>query len=183
MIHGTPHALFLLLVALMAAQRLLELAKSRKHERALMLQGGIEVAAGHFSWMRAIHAGWLIAMAVESTLFGELPRTTSLITFGMLFMLGQSLRLGAMETLGSRWTARVYCVPNEDLVTRGLYRYVSHPNYLGVVIEIAAVPMLFGCWRTALVFSVLNALILAIRIPSETGALRMYAAREETEHA
>lgn len=175
--------LFLVMVLLVSVQRLLELRKSRVHERALVLRGGIEIGASHFPWMRAIHAAWLVAMVVESSVSGRLPELPELVTFAALFVVGQALRLAAMETLGPRWTARVYCVPGETLVTGGLYRHIAHPNYLGVILEIAALPMLFDCWRTSLTFSTCNALILAVRIPVETQALRAFVDQEHATHA
>ena len=89
----------------------------------------------------------------------------------LVFVTGQVLRLSAMRTLGWRWSVRIYTVPSMKPVATGIYRYLRHPNYLGVALEIAALPLVHGGWRTALVYTVLNAGLLAVRIKAEERAL------------
>lgn len=164
-------AAFAGLVALLAVQRLLELRLSARHEVALRARGALEAGAGLMPWMRALHAGWLVAMPLEVFLLDR-PFVGALAIIGAIGLAaGQALRYAAIRTLGERWTVRVLVLPGASLVRRGLYRRLRHPNYLGVVLEIAFVPLIHTAWATALGFSVLNALVLAARIRTEDAAL------------
>lgn len=162
--------LFTLLVALVALQRLFEVRLSRRHERALFARGAQEHAAHQMPWMVALHGAWLVCMLGE--VWGlHAPFDARAATVALcVFFAGQALRLAAMRALGPRWTVRVITLP-EPPVTSGIFRYVRHPNYLGVALEIAALPLVHGAYRTALVFSVLNAVLLAFRVRAEERAL------------
>lgn len=164
--------IFAALVVLIGLQRLLELRLSARNEAALRAQGAIEAGAGLMPWMRLFHATWLVAMVAEVFYF-ERPFIPLLAACAMLCALaGQALRYAAIRELGSRWTVRVLVLPDVPPVRRGIYRYLRHPNYVGVVLEIAFIPLIHGAWLTALVFTVLNALILRARIRTEEAALR-----------
>ena len=123
-----------------------------------------------FRYFIALHAVFPLALIAEVVGCGTRPGDFWLLWL-TLWMVGEGLRAGAMRTLGDRWTARLYVVPGERRVRRGLYRYLGHPNYLGVVLELAALPLLFGAWRTALAMGIANALLLALRIRDEERAL------------
>jgi methyltransferase len=158
----TPAAIILALVTL---QRLGELVIARRNTRALLARGAYEAAPGHYSLIVAVHTLWLAALwwlapgkAVSWPLIG-------------LFLLLQLGRLWVLATLGRRWTTRIIVVPGEQLVARGPFRFVRHPNYLVVIGEIAVLPLAFGLWQAALLFSLLNAAVLAIRIRAEEKAL------------
>jgi methyltransferase len=167
----TPLVVYLGLVGLIALQRLNEMRRSARNEVGLKALGGYEVGAGHFPLMRALHTLWLVACALEAVTL-EIPDSRGVATAGLLgLMVGQSLRIAAIRALGARWTVRVIVVPGEILVRGGIFRWLRHPNYLGVVIEIAALPLAFGCWWTAGVFSVANLLLLRHRIAVEEAAL------------
>jgi methyltransferase len=161
-------ALWLCLVA----QRLWELRLSRKHERALRERGAIEHASEQMIWMMSLHSAWLAASLLEVWLLAR-PFVWALAGPALLvFALGQSLRIAAMHTLGERWTVRVITPPrSEPPVTTGIYRHVRHPNYLGVALEIAALPLVHGAYLSALLFSLLNGLLLRARIRAEERAL------------
>jgi methyltransferase len=163
--------LFSALVAALSAQRLLELRKSRRNERELRRRGAREHAPGHFTAMRVLHGSWLAAMPLEVWLCRTrlVPGVAALALAGGAA--GQFLRHAAMRALGPRWTVRIFTLPGEPAVTSGVYEYLRHPNYVGVALEIACVPLLHGAWRSALVFSALNAALLAVRIRSEEQAL------------
>lgn len=162
---------FTVLVALVAAQRLWEVQKSRRHERALHHAGAIEHAPGQMRWMSLLHSAWLTSCLAEVYLLDRQPRPwISLVAFGA-FLAGQALRLSAMRALGERWTIKVLVLPERPVVTDGIYRWLRHPNYLGVAIEVAALPAVGGAWITAVVFSLANALLLACRIRAEEHAL------------
>ncbi|HVJ18903.1 MAG TPA: isoprenylcysteine carboxylmethyltransferase family protein [Polyangiaceae bacterium] len=166
-------ALFTALCGLVAAQRLAELDASKQNEERLLARGGREHGAGHFAAMRALHAGWLVSCCAEVWLL-ERPFTLELaLPMLVLFATGQCLRLSARRALSGRWSVRVITLPGVPLVTSGPYRFLRHPNYLGVVLELAALPLVHGAWLTAIVFSLLNALVLAVRIRHEEAALAL----------
>lgn len=154
-----------LVLALVTLSRVVELPIARAHTRALKAQGGYEVAPGHYPLIVALHAAWLGA------LWWSVPGKPISIALLILFGLIEIARIWTLQTLGKRWTTRIIVVPGEQLVARGPYRFVSHPNYLVVIAEIAVLPLVFGLWQAALVLSVLNAIILTIRIRAENGAL------------
>jgi methyltransferase len=163
---------FALFVMALAAQRVLELRRSRLNERELVARGGREHAQKQVRVMQALHASWFLAMGYEVfALEAELVPGLALAAFA-LFIIGQALRYAAMHALGPRWTVRIITVPTAPVVRRGIYRHLRHPNYLGVILEILAVPLLHGAWRTALVFSCANAAFLVWRIRAEERALR-----------
>jgi methyltransferase len=163
---------FFALVLLVAAQRVLELRKSAKNEARLLAAGGRTHADGQASWMRLMHTAWFVAMLVEVVVLDRpfLP-VVSAVAFAV-FAAGQALRLAAMHALGDRWTVTVVTLPGVRAVDAGVFRYVRHPNYLGVVLEIAALPLVHGAWLTSITFTVMNALFLRARIRAEEAALR-----------
>lgn len=164
--------LFLGLVVAVALQRLWELTVSRKHERQLHAAGALEHAARQMPWMTAVHALWLLCSPLEVFL-AERPLLPWLAGVALLlFLLGQALRLLAMRSLGPRWTVKVITpVCEHPPVSSGVYRYLRHPNYLGVVLEIAALPLVHTAWLSALVFSAANGVVLYFRIRAEERAL------------
>jgi methyltransferase len=163
----TIRAVDLLIIALVAAARLTELAVSRRNQRRLLSQGGRETGAGHYPAIVALHGAWLIAMAAVVTLY---PAELEILPLAAFLAL-QPLRLWVLMTLGPYWTTRIITVPGAPLVTRGPYRFLRHPNYAIVVGEIALLPLAFGAWPLALAFSALNGVLLAIRIKAEEAAL------------
>ena len=164
-------------VALVALQRLLELALSRRHERLLLARGAIERGREHYPLIVTLHVLWLLSTLVEGLLRGpELPTLWPIPL--ALFLLVQPLRYWAILSLGDYWNTRILVVPGAELVRRGPYRYFRHPNYVVVVVEIAAFPLIFGSWVTALVFSMLNAALLYVRIKEENRALAQLAGQQ-----
>jgi methyltransferase len=160
-----------LVVGLVTVQRLAELAYSRRNERRLKAEGGVEHGAGHYPVIAGLHLAWLISMLLEVP--ADAPvRWPFLIAFLAL----QGLRAWVMTSLGRHWTTRVIVVPGRPLVRVGPYRYLKHPNYLVVAGEIALLPLAFGAWRIAVVYSVLNALLLWHRIRVENRALASVSA-------
>lgn len=152
-------------------QRLFELYKSEVHRKRLLMRGGREYGAGHFPFMALIHAFWLIAMPLEVWFFERPIYPLLALGAGAFFLLGQVFRNLAMRELGERWCARIMTLPGRPPVTSGIFNYIRHPNYVGVVLEIAAAPMLHTAYLTAIIFSVFNALILWVRIKEEEKAL------------
>ena len=166
--------LFVGIVLALAAQRLFELRLSRRNEARILAQGGRKHAPEQFAAMKLLHATWFLAMVVE-VVWLDRPFVL-LLSLGALIVLaiGQSLRYAAMRALGWRWTVRIMTLPDRPPITHGIYRYLRHPNYLGVILEIASVPLLHTAVFTALFFSVANACLLAIRIRAEEKALSMH---------
>ena len=157
-------------VALIAVQRLLELRLSRGHELALRAKGAYERGAGHYPLIVVLHAAWLLATLVEGWLRGaELSPLWPL--WAALFLGGQALRYWAILSLGERWTTRVIVLPGAPLVGSGPYKFLPHPNYLAVMLEIFAVPLMFGAWITAGGFTLLNAGVLLGRVRAEERGL------------
>ena len=155
----------IVILTLVSAQRLGELVLARKNTARLMAQGGVETGAGHYPLIVALHAAWLVGLFLLAW-----DRPVNWFWMGV-FVLLQLGRVWVIASLGERWTTRIITVPGEPLIRRGPYRFVSHPNYLVVAAEIAVLPLAFDLIAFAAVFSVLNALILAIRIRAESAVL------------
>lgn len=162
---------YVFLVLAVALQRLLETRLSRANEAELKALGGVEHAPGQMPIMIALHASWLVCMLLEVFVF-ERPVHRGLTVIALLvFCIGQALRLSAMHALGTRWTARIITLPREPSVASGVFRFLRHPNYLGVILEIAALPLVHSAWLTAIVFSLANGVLLSFRIAAEERAL------------
>ena len=158
-------------VALVALQRLAELVHARRNEAGLRARGGVEVGARHYPFFVLLHGSWLLALAVLVD-----PAATVNWPLLGLYLVLQAGRIWVVASLGPYWTTRIITVPDAPLVRTGPYRWFRHPNYLVVVAEIAVLPLAFGAWRIAIVFSALNAALLWHRIRVETAAL---AARDK----
>lgn len=171
MVGYETHLAFTLLVVVVAIQRLLELRLSRCHERMLLARGGREHAPEQMPWMRALHASWLLAMVAEVWLLERpFPPELAAAAFA-IFAVGQMLRIVAMRTLGERWTVKIFTLPGAAPVSTGIFRWLRHPNYLGVVLEMVALPLVHGAFLTAGAFSALNGLLLFFRIRAEEASL------------
>ena len=166
----TARDLYLGLLALFALERGAELWLSTRNARRALARGAVESGRGHYPAMVAVHTLFLAACAAEALAFPEPPPAAALAAVAGA-LLAQGLRWWAVASLGDRWSTRILVVPGEAPVTRGPYRWLRHPNYLAVVVEVACLPLAFGSWRTALAFSALNALLLLRRIPAEERAL------------
>lgn len=160
-----PNLYAVLLLAFVTAQRLGELWIARRNTHDLLARGAVEHGAAHYPWIVALHAAWLIGLWVIAY---DLPvQRWWLLAYAVL----QVLRGWVLASIGRRWTTRILIVPGETLVRRGPYRLVPHPNYAVVVGEIFVLPMVFGLWPYAMVFSLLNAAVLTVRIRAEERAL------------
>ena len=172
--------IFVGVVALLAVQRLFELRLSAKHVAALKAEGGYEVGSGHMNTMRLLHTAWFVAMLAEVFLLDR-PFVLWLAALGLAgLIVGQLLRYTAIRALGPRWTVNIMILPQAPAVSSGLYGKIRHPNYLGVILEIACVPLLHTAWITSVVFTMLNALLLRVRIRTEEQALREANRYDET---
>ncbi len=164
-------SLYLVFLAFIAAERLLELVLARRNAAWSFARGGVEHGRGHYPVMVLLHTALLLGAPVEVWLLAR--HTSPLLAGSMLLIavLAQALRWWCITSLGPRWNTRVIIVPGLSPVTTGPYRWFTHPNYIAVVVEGLALPLLHGAWLTALVFSTLNALLLRARIRCEDEAL------------
>lgn len=155
----------IVILALVTGERLAELPVARRNTRRLLERGGREHAPGHYSLIVAVHVAWL------ASLWWLAPKQDLHFWWLAAFVVIEAGRLWVLTTLGPRWTTRIVVVPGEHLVRRGPYRFVNHPNYWVVSGEIGVLPLVFGLWHVALLFTLLNAAVLAIRIRAENAAL------------
>jgi len=167
----TSVALYLAFLALLYAERGVELAVSFRNSRLALASGGVESGRGHFPVMVAVHAVFPFACASEVLVLDRaFPGTVGYAALGVA-LLAQVLRWWAVATLGRRWNTRVIAAPGAPPVTAGPYRYLRHPNYLAVMLEAASVPLIHGAWLCAFVFVAANAALLSVRIPAEERAM------------
>lgn len=160
------------LLALVVIQRIFELTHARRNERRLRARGAVELGAGHYPVMVVLHALFLAACLAEPWLL-ERPLVPRLaLAMVLVLLVATGLRYWAIRSLGERWTTRVLILPAAPLVRSGPYRFLPHPNYLAVVLEIAALPLVHTAWLTALVFTLANAVLLTVRIRVEGRGLR-----------
>ena len=162
---------FTILVALVGVERLAELVVSKRNAAWSKEQGGVETGFSHYPVMVVLHTGLLVGALVEA--YVREPSVPSVLAWSMLLVvvLTQALRWWCISTLGRRWNTRVIVVPGLAPVTSGPYRLMSHPNYVAVVLEGIALPLVHAGWITAVVFTVLNAILLTVRIRVEDAAL------------
>jgi methyltransferase len=153
------------ILGLVTLQRLGELWLANRNTRRLLANGAHEVAASHYPLIVIVHALWL------ATLWWLAPPRPIDSFWLALFILIEFARIWVLASLGTRWTTRIIVLPNAPLVRRGPYRWVNHPNYLVVIAEIAVLPLVFGMPQIALLFTLLNAAVLTIRVREENRAL------------
>ena len=151
------------LLLLATLQRLIELVIASRNTRALLAEGAYEVGRGHYPAIVFLHTAWLAVLwaffLFDLTLFQPWA--------AVAYLAVQGLRLWTLLSLGRYWTTRIIVVPDAPLVRTGPYRFIRHPNYLVVVLEIALLPLALGSWPLALGFSIVNAILLAWRIRTE----------------
>lgn len=153
-------------VLLVGLQRLSELWLSRRNAQRLLAEGGREIGAGHYPVLIAVHVGWLAA--IFFLVPADAPAYWTVIAAYLVVQIG---RVWVIATLGRFWTTRVIDMPTAPLVKRGPYRWLKHPNYVVVALEVALLPLAFGAWEIALAFSAANAAVLAWRLRVENAAL------------
>jgi methyltransferase len=164
-------AWFVVLVALVAVERLAELVVARRNERWSRARGAVEVGARHYPVMVVLHTGLLFGAIAEAAL-GSRPFLPALgWPMLLLVIISQALRWWCIRTLGRQWNTRILVVPGLSRVIGGPYRVLPHPNYVAVVVEGFALPLVHTAWMTALAFTVLNAGLLSLRISTENRAL------------
>jgi methyltransferase len=175
-------AVFLGFMGLLVGERLVELWLSKRNAARAFARGGVETGQGHYRVMVAFHTLFLFACVAEVFLLARpFPGAWG---WGALAaaLAAQGLRYWAIATLGERWNSRIIVLPEAPPVTGGPYRYLRHPNYVAVVLELLVVPLIHGAWLTAAVFTVGNAALLFVRIRAEEAALGEAYARAFAHH-
>jgi methyltransferase len=172
----TSVLLYLGFLCLLVCERGAELLLTRRNARVALAAGGVETGRRAYAVMVVVHILFPVACAGEVLLLSR-PFPGALGLAALAVAIGaQALRWWAIATLGWRWNTRIIVVPDASPITGGPYRFLRHPNYLAVILEMLGIPLIHGAWLTALVFSSLNAALLAVRIPTEERVLgRLYA--------
>lgn len=166
------------LIALVGVERLAELVVAKRNAKWSFARGGIETGRGHYPAMVALHTAFLLSCILETIVFDRPFIPLLGWTMFALFLAAQALRWWCIETLGHQWNTRVIVVPGMQRITSGPYRWMSHPNYVAVVVEGIALPLIHTNYITAIAFTTINAFILWLRIRSEREALHMLEVRE-----
>jgi methyltransferase len=173
---------FALLVAVVGLERVAELVVSKRNAAWSRARGGVETGRRHYAVMVVLHTALLVGMLVEVWL--RRPEFVPALGWTMLALVvaSQALRWWCIATLGRQWNTRVIVVPGLPRVTSGPYRFLSHPNYVAVVVEGFALPLVHSAWITAAVFTVCNAVLLSVRLRVENDALaQLPAPRSDAE--
>ncbi|PJE97267.1 hypothetical protein CUT44_13535 [Streptomyces carminius] len=167
--------LFTVLVLAVGLERIAELVVSKRNAAWSLARGGVESGRGHYPFMVVLHTGLLAGALVE--VWVRRPEAVPVLAWTMfaLVVASQALRWWCIATLGRQWNTRVIVVPGAPRVTGGPYRWIPHPNYVAVVVEGIALPLVHSAWITAAVFTVLNAFLLATRVRTEEAALARLA--------
>lgn len=162
---------YLTILTAIVAERFFELWLSRRNAERAFSRGGIESGQTHYKLLVILHVLFLVSCAIESLLHAPaFPR--SLEALALIGAIGaQLVRYWAVLTLGDRWNTRIVVIPGEAPIATGPFRYVRHPNYLAVIMEIACLPLIRALWITAIVFSLANAIVLSVRISAEELAM------------
>jgi methyltransferase len=168
--------MFLFIISFLIAQRLAELALAKRNEKWLRENRAIEYGSSHYPWMVTLHTLFIISIFAEFyfryrtfDLLAQIPYSGFLLIAWLVVLV---LKTWVILSLGKFWNTRILKIPGSSLVRKGPYKFIRHPNYLLVVLEIAIIPMIFAFFYTAIIFSVLNFVMLMIRIRVEEGALR-----------
>lgn len=162
---------FSLLISILILQRVFELVLSKRNERRLRAQGAIESGKSHYPVIVALHVAFFISLVVEVIAFDRTSARWWWAPFAF-FLIAQVLRYWSIATLGRRWNTRILVLPGAAPITIGPYRFLRHPNYLAVAIELISIPLIFQAYFTAIIFTILNAIMMSVRIPAEQRALR-----------
>lgn len=156
--------IFTIFISFLVLQRLSELYISRKNEKWLLEQGGIQYGRRHYPFMIALHTLFIVALIIEFILRGQPPLRP---VFLFLFLLGLTFKYWTITALGKYWTTKIYRIPGAKPVRKGPYRFFKHPNYAEVVLEVAVIPLVFHLYVTVVIFSILNGWMLWVRIKAE----------------
>jgi len=161
---------FWIFFAFLISQRVLELFLAKRNEQIVKSKGALEFDRDGYKYIVAMHVAFFISLALEKfSLQRELNKFWVLFLF--IFFIAQTLRYWAISSLGVYWNTKVLVVPNFHIITKGPYKYLKHPNYIAVIIEIAVIPSIYSCYLTSILFSIINFILVRRRIEIEENAL------------
>ncbi len=167
--------IYQLLIGFVIIQRLIELYYSKKNIDYILSQGGKVIPEMNYLFMVILHFSWLAGLTYNILVpIQQVDLDFNFIFFLSVFVMGQCFRILAMKALGKRWTTRIAILPNVDVIDRGIFRYIKHPNYIGVILEILALPLMIHLYLFSIFFSVSNIIILYFRVKKEEESLRHY---------
>jgi methyltransferase len=155
-------------------QRVSELVLSKKNEKFIIQEGGFIVPEKNYFFMVILHTSWILSIVYYVFIESTSAASIQFYFFLAIFAAGQIFRISAIMTLGKRWSTRIAILPKAPVIKRGLFNFIKHPNYLGVVLEIAALPLMANLISLAIIFSILNFIILYFRIKKEEQCLTHY---------
>lgn len=165
--------MFQVLLGFVLAQRFVELIIARRNEQWLLKKGGVEYGQNHYPLFIILHVSFLLCLTIEVNLLEAVQPSWWFIPL-LVYMVTIPLRVWIMVSLGKFWNTKILILPQEKRVNTGLYRWLPHPNYMIVSIELLCIPLIFGAYWTSAIFSILNAVLLRfVRIPMEERALEM----------
>jgi len=159
---------FILFMSLLISLRLIEMVISKRNERWLKAHGAVESGEAHYPFLISMHVLFMASLAIEYTLK---PEHIFILPLFITFLLLTIAKVIIGSSLGRYWTTKIYRIPGTPIIRKGVYKYFNHPSYLIVVIEIVVIPLMFHLYYTAIIFSILNLVILSIRIRKENKAL------------
>ena len=163
--------LFYIIITIVIIQRLVELIIAKRNEKWMRSQGAFEAGAGHYPIMVSMHMAFFVSLILE-VLVIERSLSSLWIPLLTLFLIAQIARVWCLTSLGKFWNTKIIILPGANVVKKGPYQFVRHPNYVIVATELLVLPLLFSAYFTAIVFSVLNLWMLSVRIPIEEKALK-----------
>lgn len=161
---------FAIIVVLIIVQRLVELVVAKRNEKMMLAKGAYEVGASHYPYMIMLHSSFFVSLIIE-VLYGNALQTPHYLLLGVFLFL-QLVRVWCLMSLKSFWNTKILIIPGATLVKKGPYAFISHPNYVVVSLEILVLPMMFQAYFTAVCFTILNLIMLSVRIPVEEKALK-----------
>lgn len=161
---------FLLFWGFLMIQRLTEVRIAKSNEQKLRRKGAVEAGKEHYKWMVLLHASFFVVFFLEVALMDARPPSWRMIPF-ILFLIAQVIRVWVISSLGVYWNTKILLLPGANVIAKGPYRFMRHPNYTVVSLELFVIPLIFGAFFTAALFTILNILMLRVRIPAEEKAL------------
>lgn len=170
--------IFAFLIIAVVIQRLVELTVAKANEKWMLRQGAKEFGKKHYRWMVVIHTLFFVSFMIEKVAYNK-GLSKYWIIFLAMFLVAQAIRIWALLSLGKYWNTKILVLKDARVIQRGPYRYIKHPNYLVVSLELLVFPLVFDAYGTALLFTFLNAFLLSIRIPAEERALKQSTEYEE----
>ncbi|MFD1206915.1 isoprenylcysteine carboxyl methyltransferase family protein [Sporosarcina contaminans] len=162
--------MFIYILMLVILQRIIELFVARRNERWMKSKGAIEAGEGHYPFMVAMHIAFFVSLIAEVVFFNRSVSAIWIVWLS-LFVIAQVFRVWCLLSLGKYWNTKIIVLPNAEVVRKGPYKWLRHPNYIIVATELIVLPLLFNAYFTALLFTCLNIWMMTVRIPAEEKAL------------